>query len=355
MRRPTEDFLASYEAPRILRLGPNLHAACFALMKLLPARFMLDRAEDDGRLAPGGRIVETTSGTFGLALALLAALRGYGLTLVTASSLVDAAFARRLEQLGARLLVVEDRAGSGAQAERLARLRALLAEQPEAFWPRQYDNPDNVLSYARLAELALGALGRIDCLVGGVGSGGSLCGTARVLRCLFPEVRVVAVDTHRSCLFGHAPGPRLLRGLGNSILPANLEHGLVDEVHWVGALPAFAAARRLYCTHGLYMGPSSGAAWLVADWWARREPEATILVILPDEGHRYRDSLYDDAWLARLEGWPPVEQPAPVALERVEAGGEGDWTFLAWGGRALSRVPGVPRRHRRRPGADQAG
>jgi len=353
--RPRDDFLSAHETPRILRLGPNLHAACFALMKLLPARFMLDRAEEDGRLAPGGHIVETSSGTFGLALALLAAVRGYGLTLVTASSLVDAAFVRRLEQLGARLLVVEDRAGSGAQAERLARLRALLAEQPEAFWPRQYDNPDNALSYARLAELALGALGRIDCLVGGVGSGGSLCGTARVLRCLFPALRVVAVDTHRSCLFGHRPGPRLLRGLGNSILPANLEHGLVDELHWVGALPAFAATRRLYRSQGLYRGPSSGAAWLVADWWARHNPGASVLVILPDEGHRYRDSLYDDAWLAGLKGWPPAEPPEPVALGRVRPGGEGDWTFLEWGGRSLSAVPGAWRRHRRRPGADQAG
>jgi len=238
----------------------------------------------------------------------------------------------------------------GQPRRRGSRGCALLTEQPAAFWPRQYDNPDNALAYARLAELALGALGCIDCLVG---SGGSLCGTARVLRCLFPVLRVVAVDTHRSCLFGHAPGPRLLRGLGNSILPANLEHGLVDEVHWVGAMPSFAAARRLHRSQGLYRGPSSGAAWLVASWWARHIPAASDLVILPDEGHRYRDSLHDDAWLARLEGWPPAERTEPATLGRVKPGGEEDWTWNG-AGAASRRYPGPPGVHPPAPPQDPA-
>ncbi|SMF28021.1 cysteine synthase A [Tistlia consotensis] len=339
-RRPKDGFLAAYETPRIVRLASNLHAACFALMKLLPARFMLDRAEDDGRLPPSGQIVETSSGRFGLALALLAAVRGYALTLVSASSLVDPPFVRRLEQLGARLLLEPDTEATGAQAERLARLRALLQERPDAFWPRQYDNPDNALAYARLAELATEAIGRLDCPVGCVGSGGSLCGAGQFLRTLFPSLRIVAVDTHGSRLFGQDPAPRLLRGLGNSILPANLVHEMIDEVHWIGALPAYAAARRLSRAEGLYMGPSSGAAWLVADWQARRSPGAATLVILADEGHRYRDTFYDDSWLAGLEGWPPAERQDPVRLARVACAGESDWTCLDWARRPLAAVSG---------------
>jgi cysteine synthase A len=97
------DYLRAFETPRFARLAPNLNAACFSLMKLMPARFMVDRAEATGRLAPGGHIVETTSGTFGLAIAMLAAARGYDLTLVTASSLIDVKLTRRLQQLGAEV------------------------------------------------------------------------------------------------------------------------------------------------------------------------------------------------------------------------------------------------------------
>lgn len=336
---PAEDFPAAYEAPRIVRLAPNLHAVCFALMKLMPARFMLDRARDDGRLHPGGHIVETTSGTFGLGLAMLAAVRGYRLTLISAASLIDAPFRRRLEQLGATVLVTDDPQGSGNQRGRLARLESILEREPDAFWPRQYDNPDNPLAYSRLAEAIMRAIGRVDCLIGCVGSGGSLCGTTRFLRAVFPQLKAIAVDTHRSVLFGHPPGRRLLRGMGNSIMPANLDHGLIDEVHWVGALPAFAAARSLYRRHALHMGPTSGAAALVASWYARCEPAASTVVILADEGHRYRDTLYDDAWLAALPGWPVAEPAAPRRLTRTEPASEADWTFLAWNRRPAPAAP----------------
>src|SRR3546814_16820283 len=114
-------------------------------------------------------------------------------------------------------------------------------DRPEVFWPRQYDNPDNRLAYGRLAEWITRKIGHVDCLVGCVGSGGSLCGTGGFLREVFPDLVLIAVDTHRSALFGHAPGRRLLRGPGNSIVPANLPHDMTGEFNWVGPLPAFAA------------------------------------------------------------------------------------------------------------------
>ncbi|MDP2122210.1 MAG: pyridoxal-5-phosphate-dependent protein subunit beta, partial [Hoeflea sp.] len=121
-----DDFLADYERPRLARLAPNLFAACFSLMKLLPARFMLERAQATGRLQPRGPVAETTSGTLGMALAMLAAVRGFELTLVSAASLIDETFRRRLELLGAIVHVIEDPEGSGVQRERVERLRVRL-------------------------------------------------------------------------------------------------------------------------------------------------------------------------------------------------------------------------------------
>lgn len=333
-----DDFLAAYAMPRIARLAPNLFAACFSLMKLLPARYMLERAQAIGRLQPGGIVAETTSGTFGLALAMVAAVRGFELILVSATSLLDEKLRRRLELLGAIVHVIDDLEGSGAQRERLAHLDAILHDRPETFWPRQYDNPDSRLAYSRFAEWITGTIGRVDCLVGCVGSGGSLCGTGGFLREVFPDLTIVAVDTHRSVLFGHASGRRLLRGLGNSIVPSNLRHDMIDEVHWVGALPAFAAVRQLHRDHALFMGPTSGAATLVATWYARTHPDAMTVVVLPDEGYRYQDTVYDDHWLAALPGWPAAVPEGPVTLSGIEPRGEEAWTRLAWARRPLPTV-----------------
>lgn len=332
-----ESYLADYETPRIVPLSSNLHAAQFRLMKLLPARFMLDRAEERGLLKRGGHIGETSSGTFAMALAMLSVERGYTLTIVSATSLMDASFRERLEQLGASVILVEDEGRTGNQGGRLAALHRVLDSRPDAFWPQQYDNPDNPAAYSRLAEILVEKIGRIDCLVGCVGSGGSLCGTATYLRRLFPGLRAIAVDTHNSVLFGHSAGPRLLRGLGNSIVPKNLEHALIDEVHWVGAFQAFAATRDLYRHHAMFVGPTSGAAHLVADWYARTHGDETVAVILPDEGHRYQSTVYSDAWLMGHDGWPSARRSVPSILSKVAPAGEGEWTHVEWSRRGLER------------------
>jgi len=325
-----ERFLAGYETPIIFPLGPNLHAAQFRLMKLLPARFMFDRAEDRGELRPAGDVVETSSGTFALALAMLTASRGYHLTIVSASSLIDAPFKLRLEELGAQVLLVEDRQGTGEQAGRLSLLRSILQAKPHTFWPRQYDNPDNPAAYSRLAELLVERIGPVDCLVGCVGSGGSLCGTASYLGAIFPALKVIAVDTHGSVLFGHRPARRLLRGLGNSIVPGNLDHSAIDEVHWIGAFHAFEETRDLHRHHALFIGPTSGAAARVARWYARAHPTETVVTIMPDEGYRYQSTVYSDEWLEAQEGWLRARRNEPIELHKIEPASESDWTFTRW-------------------------
>lgn len=332
------DYFRALETPRMAVLSPNLVVAAFPLMKLMPARYILDRAAADGALQTGVRIVETTSGTFGMALALLAAARGYRLTLVTASSLIDAKYRARLEGLGATMIITEDPDGNGDQLRRLQRLEGIRLEEPGCFWPCQYDNPGNALAYARLAELLVRTVGRVDCLVGCVGSGGSLCGTGTFLRGVFPHLVIIAVDTHRSILFGQPAGKRVLRGLGNSVIPGNLRHDLVDEIHWVGAYPAFSEARRLLRVHGIFQGPTSAAAALVGRWAASSRPGARVAIIMPDEGHRYTETVYNDAWLASLPGWPCKPPSEPRLLRAVEPASEADWTWFPWARRSLDQV-----------------
>lgn len=335
-----DDATAAYQIPKLVRLAPNLYGVAFTLMKMIPARYILRKARAAGRLEPGTIIAETTSGTFGLALAMQGVHLGCPVVLVS-DPVIDERLYRRLTDLGA---VVErvpvGAAVGGYQVARLERLAEVLAEHPTAFCPQQYSNPDNPRSYALVAELLVEALGQVDCLVGAVGSGGSMCGTATFLRPVLPDCVAIGVDTHGSVLFGQRDGHRELRGLGMSVLPANLDHRVFDQVHWCAAPVAYRATRELHRRHALYMGPTSGAAYRVATWWARRNPDALTVVLLPDEGHRYQDTVYDDAWLAaqgHSDSRPcpePVEVADPTHLPAP-------WARLAWARRAYADVVGV--------------
>jgi cysteine synthase A len=184
------------------------------------------------------------------------------------------------------------------------------------------------------------AIGKIDCVVGTVGSGGSMCGTSEYLRLLFPRLKVVGVDTHGSVIFGRPDQKRMLRGLGNSLMPRNVDHSVFDEIHWVDAAAGFAATRALHKQHALYMGPTSGTAYLVARWWARQNPEATVVVVLPDEGYRYQDTVYDDKWLHEQNLWLTDLPESPVRVTHpLEAGTE--WTYMDWNRRTYEQVLGA--------------
>ncbi|HEX2206933.1 MAG TPA: cysteine synthase family protein [Longimicrobium sp.] len=331
--------------PRLVWLRPNLIGLAFPLMKLLPARFIIRKALEEKELERGGLIAETTSGTFGLALAMVARLGGHPLFLVSDPA-IDPPLKRRLEDLGATVQIVEKAGASGGfQTARLEVLERVLADNPGSFCPRQYTNPHNPGSYAPCAEQLSHAAGAVDCLIGTVGSGGSMCGISSYLRLLFPELTVVGVDTHRSVIFGQsdAGSGRLLRGLGNSLMPRNVDHTAFDLVHWVGAAEAFRATRELHRNHAIFAGPTSGAAYLVADSWARRNPDQLTAVIFPDEGYRYQDTVYDDAWLEAKGARLDVLPREPVQWDHPHDGGE-PWSFFRWGRRTFAEVMGQPSR-----------
>lgn len=327
--------------PNTVRLGPQLYGAAFFLMKLLPAHFILANARAAGLIEPGSTIIETTSGTFGLALAMLCNQLGYRLILVSDPA-IDDAFRRRIELLGTTVDIVREPAPNGGfQRARLDRMAEIQAMHPDHFWPAQYDNDDNPGGYALLADFLSKTIGRIDCLVGTVGSGGSMCGTSRYLRELYPQLYVIGVDTLGSVLFGQPDQKRLLRGLGNSLMPTNVAHNAFDEVHWVSAAEGFLATHELYREHALFMGPTSGTAYMVARWWAQQHADASVVVLLPDEGYRYQETVYNEAWLRANDSWLEQLPVAPRPVDRPSEAGPG-WSCMRWQRRGYEQVLGRP-------------
>lgn len=321
-----------------LRLSEFTSVEVFAKLELQNLYGMKDRvarqvvlhARKVGQLAEGAPIIESSSGTMALGLALVGPPLGHDVHIVT-DPRIDPITLTKLKTLGASVHIVDRMGEGGWQRARLNRLEQLMADLPGAFWPRQYSNPQNPQAYQALADELLEDCGQFDILVGSVGSGGSLCGTARALRRTLPGLRVVAVDCVGSVLFGQPDDPtRLQSGLGNSLMPSNLDHSQIDEIHWLNDREAFEATRRLVREQLLFGGNTSGSVYQVLRHLSEKEKAGTRIVgILPDRGDRYYDSVYsDDYWASRrLDELPVNERPVTVAA--------GD-TVVAWSRRELS-------------------
>ncbi|MFE6056921.1 PLP-dependent cysteine synthase family protein [Kitasatospora sp. NPDC056446] len=281
-----------------------------------PGLHMVERARARGELLPGGRIIESTSGTLGLGLALAGMVYRHPVTLVTDPGL-EPTMTRLLTAYGAEVeQVASPHPQGGWQQARRERVAELLARHPGAWCPDQYNNPDNTTAYTPLALELAAALGHIDMLVCSVGTGGHSAGISRVLRQLQPGLRVVGVDTVGSTIFGQPARTRLMRGLGSSIHPRNVAYGAFDEVHWVAPAEAVRTCRRLAASHYATGGWSVGAVALVAGWLARTQPADTrIAAVFPDGPQRYLGTVYDDDYCAAhdLLDHPPADDPDELA------------------------------------------
>jgi cysteine synthase A len=198
----------------------------------------------------------------------------------------------------------------------------LLATQPGAWCPDQYNNPDNVAAYVSLADELADQLGRIDILVCSVGTGGHSAGIFRVLQRYFPHLRLIGVDTIGSTIFGQPATSRLMRGLGSSIHPRNVDYDAFDEVHWVAPHEAVWTCRSLAATHHATGGWSVGAVALVAGWVARtHDPDVRVAAVFPDGPQRYFDTVYNDEYCAHhgLTNTAPPAEPDMISStgERV--------------------------------------
>lgn len=307
---------------RITTALPHAHGGFWAKLESLGAGGMKARAAVSmvlaararGQVSPGAPIVESTSGTLGVGLAFAGQALGHPVVLVVDDEL-EAGMRALLTAYGAHLEVVSrPHPEGGWQQARLDRLRDLLAELPGAYWPDQYNNPDNPAGYASLARELAEQLEHIDVLVCSVGTGGHSAGVVRELRRYWPLLRLVGVDTVGSRIFGQPARHRLMRGLGSSIHPCNVAYDEFDEVHWVGPVEAIYACRRL-ARHGFVTGGwSTGAVALVSAWAARVEHGATVATIFPDGPHRYLGTIFDDEF-CRARGLlgPPRDHPIEIA------------------------------------------
>ncbi|MEU5799955.1 pyridoxal-phosphate dependent enzyme [Streptomyces sp. NPDC047804] len=295
-------------------------------MKARAAVSMLLGAEERGELLPGAPVVESTSGTLGIGLAFAGQALGHPVVLVGDSEL-EPSMRQLLRSYGARLeLVDRPKANGGWQGARLDRLHDLLARLPGAYWPDQYNNPDNTAGYASLAAELAGRLAHLDILVCSVGTGGHSAGIAAPLRRHWPGLRLIAVDSTGSSIFGQTAAPRLMRGLGSSIHPRNVAYDAFDEVHWIGPAEAADACRRLARGNFVSGGWSTGAVARVAAWAARTHPGAAVATVFPDGPHRYLGSVYDDDFMTAHRLNPDLAAVRPVDVRHPRVPHSGGWT-----------------------------
>ena len=252
------------------------------------AREMLNAAEKEGKLAPGGTLVEPTSGNTGIALAFLAAARGYKIVLTMPENM-SAERIKLLKALGAQIVLTPKAEGmKGA----IAAASRILNETPGSFMPAQFDNPNNALAHEKTTgpEIWKDLNGRVDFFVAGVGTGGTLTGTGRCLKKQNPNLKIIAVEPADSPLLsGGKAGPHGLQGIGANFIPAVLDRSLIDEVIPVTTQDACQTARRLAKLQGILPGISGGAALWAALEVAKRPQNAgkNIVTLLPDGGERY--------------------------------------------------------------------
>ncbi len=257
---------------------------------------LIEAAERDGHLGPRAVIIEPTSGNTGIALAFVAAVKGYRLIL-TMPETMSVERRKLLRAFGAELVLTE---GAKGMKGAVAKAEELAAVTPNSFIPQQFENPANPAVHRRTTaeEIWRDTEGAVDIFIGGVGTGGTLTGVGEVLKARKPGLQVIAVEPEKSpVLSGGAPGPHRIQGIGAGFVPGNLNAQLVDEVIKVREEDAGATARAAATQEGLLIGISSGAAlWAALQVAARPANEGRLIaVILPSCGERYLSTwLFED-------------------------------------------------------------
>jgi cystathionine beta-synthase len=303
------DLIGDTPLVRLNRVTEGLACTVVAKLEMLnpggsvkdrPALAMIEQAERDGLLKPGGTIVEPTSGNTGVGLAIVAAQRGYRCIFVVTDKVAPEKI-RLLEAYGADVVVCpvavepDDPQSYYSVAERLVR------ETPGAFRPNQYGNEWNPWAHEQTTgpEVWRQTAGRITHFVAGVGTGGTITGVGRYLKAQSPAVQIVGADPAGSVYSGGSGRPYLVEGIGEDFWPTTYDPSLVDRVVAISDEDSFLMARRVTCDEGLLIGGSGGTA-VAAALEVGRElgSDDLVVVLIPDSGRGYLSRVFDQEWMA---------------------------------------------------------
>jgi cystathionine beta-synthase len=270
---------------------------------------MVEDAEKDGRLRPGGTIIEGTSGNTGMGLAIAAVIKGYK-CIFTVSDKQSKEKIDILRAMGAEVVVCPTNVDPSDPRSYYSVSRRLTSETPNSFYPNQYDNLSNTAAhYATTGpEIWEQTEGKVTHVVAGVGTGGTICGISKFLKEKNPNIKVIGVDTYGSVFKKYKETgifdeneiyPYLTEGIGEDILPKNVDFDYIDEFIKVTDKDAAIMTRRLAREEGLFVGWSCGSATFGAMEYASKnlKEEDLLVVILPDHGTRYLNKIYNDNWM----------------------------------------------------------
>jgi N-(2-amino-2-carboxyethyl)-L-glutamate synthase len=270
-----------------------------------PAYWILKRAAERGEICDETTVIESSSGNFASALATFTRLVGLKFIPVIDPN-ISGTYESFLRRTCARVVKVTDRDDTGGFLKtRLQMVKHLCATIPDAYWTNQYGNPDAVEAHYQLTAGDICAeFASLDYAFIGVSTGGTIAGVSRRLKERYPNVRIIAVDTEGSVIFGNTPRKRHIPGIGSSIVPPLLSHARIDDVVLIPEREAAAACRELLLTHGLFAGGSSGTVFAAVKRYATRMRglrRPTVLFVCADRGTPYLDTVFDPAWTAKLE------------------------------------------------------
>ena len=269
------------------------------------AYWILKRAAERGDIGEDTTVIESSSGNFAAALAAFTRLIGLRFIPVIDPN-ISSTYESFLRRLCPRVVKVQDRDETGGFLKtRLEMVKHLCATVPNAYWTNQYGNPDAVEAHYKLTagEICVD-FASLDYAFIGVSTAGTIAGMSRRLKERYPNVRIIAVDTQGSVIFGGAPKKRHIPGIGSSIVPPLLSQARIDDVVLISEREGVEGCRDLLTTHGLFVGGSSGSAYAAVKKYAARmagPKRPTVLFVCADRGSAYLDTVFDPSWATTLD------------------------------------------------------
>jgi len=270
-----------------------------------PAYWILKRAAERGEICDTTTVIESSSGNFAAALAAFTRLVGLKFIPVIDPK-ISSTYESFLRRICTTVVKVDEPDDTGGFLKtRLEMVKHLCARIPDAYWTNQYGNPDAMEAHYLLTAGEICAdFDTLDYVFIGVSSAGTISGVSRRLKERYPNIRVIAVDSEGSVIFGGPPRKRHIPGIGSSIVPPLLSHARIDDVVLVPERETLQACRELLTTHGLFVGGSSGSAYAAikryrAKMTGSRRP--TVLFLCADRGTPYLDTVFDASWASRIE------------------------------------------------------